>query len=57
VSSIVLAAVVTALPLVVRVYDAVGVPSDTLERAHVAVTQTLHVVRIEPVWRPCRGNT
>ena len=56
-SSIVLAAVVTALPLVVRVYDAAGVPSDTLERAHVTVTQTLHVVSIEPVWRPCRGNT
>jgi len=56
VAPIVLAAVVTALPLVVRVYDAAGVPSGTLERAHVTVTQTLHLVRIEPVWRACRGN-
>jgi hypothetical protein len=38
------------------VYDAAGVPSDRLERAHVTVTQTLHVVGIEPVWRPCRGG-
>jgi hypothetical protein len=52
----VLAAIVTTLPLVVRVYDAAGVPSLTLERAHVTVTQTLHSVRIEPVWRACRGN-
>ena len=52
-----LAAIVTTLPLVVRVYDAAGVSSDTLERAHVTVAQTLHVVGIEPVWRPCRGNT
>jgi hypothetical protein len=51
-----LAALVTTLPLVVRVYDAAGVPSDQLERAHVTVTQTLHVVGIEPLWRPCRGN-
>ena len=57
VAPIVLAAVVTALPLVVRVYDAAGVPSDTLERAHVTVTQTLRLVKIEPVWRTCHGNT
>jgi hypothetical protein len=56
VAPIILAAVVTALPLVVRVYDAAGVPSDRLERAHLTVTQTLHVVGIEPVWRPCWGN-
>jgi hypothetical protein len=56
VASIVLAAVVTALPLILRVYDAAGVPSDTLERAHVTVARTLDVVRIEPVWRSCNAN-
>ena len=52
----VLAAIVTTLPLVVRVYDAAGVPSDALERAHVTVSQTLTAVGIQPLWRPCRGN-
>ena len=56
VAPIVLAAVVSTLPLVVRIYDAAGVSSDRLERAHVTVSQTLHVVGIDPVWRPCRGN-
>jgi hypothetical protein len=51
-----LAAIVTTLPLVVRVYDAAGVPSGTLDRAHVTVAQTLHPVRIDPIWRACRGN-
>jgi hypothetical protein len=56
VAPIVLAVIVTTLPVVVRVYDAVGVPSDVLERAHVTVDQTMSAVGIQPVWRPCRGD-
>jgi len=52
----VLAAIVTTLPLVVRVYDAAGVPSPALERAHVTVSQTLIAVGIQPLWRACLGN-
>jgi hypothetical protein len=54
VAPIVLAVIVTTLPVVVRVYDAVGVPSDVLERAHVTVDQTMKAVGIQPVWRQCR---
>jgi len=45
--------VVTTLPLVVRVYDAVGVPPEVLERAHVTVDRTMTAVGIRPVWRSC----
>ena len=50
------AALVTTLPLVVRVYDAVSVPSEPLERAHVTVEQTLTAVGIRPIWRLCRAD-
>ena len=50
---IVLAVIVTTLPVVVRIYDAVGVPSDVLERAHVTVDQTMKAVGIQPIWRAC----
>jgi hypothetical protein len=56
VAPIVLAVIVTTLPLVVRIYDAVGVPSDVLERAHGTVDQTMTAVGIRPVWRPCRTD-
>ena len=44
------------LPLAVRVYDAAGVPSDRLERAHIAVRQSLTAVGIQPIWRSCNGD-
>ena len=50
------AALVTTLPLVVRVYDAAGVPPDTLERAHVTLNKTLTAVGIRPIWRPCHAD-
>jgi len=56
VAPIVLAVIVTTLPVVVRIYDAVGVPSEVLERAHVTVDQTMKAVGIQPVWRPCRAD-
>jgi hypothetical protein len=56
VAPIVLAVIVTTLPLVVRIYDAVGVPSDVLERAHVTVDQTMTAVGIRPIWRSCRAG-
>ena len=46
----------TTLHLVVRVYDAAGVPPDTLERAHVTLNKTLTAVGIRPIWRLCRGD-
>jgi hypothetical protein len=54
VAPIVLAVIVMTLPVVVRIDDAVGVPSDVLERAHATVDQTMKAVGIQPVWRPCR---
>ena len=53
---ILLAVIVTTLPLVVRVYDAVGVPSDVLERAHGTLDQTMKAVGIQPIWRPCHAD-
>ena len=53
---IVLAVLVTTLPLVVRIYDAAGVPPDVLERAHVTLDQTMNAVGIRPIWRPCQAG-
>jgi hypothetical protein len=55
-SLLLLAMIVTKLPLVVRIYDVVGVPLDALERAHVTVDQTMNGVGIRPVWRQCRAS-
>jgi hypothetical protein len=56
VAPIVLAVLVTTLPLVVRIYDASGVAPDVLERAHLVVDQTMNAVGIRPVWRPCHAD-
>jgi hypothetical protein len=56
VAPIILAVVVTTLPLVVRIYDAAGVSSDVLERAHVTVDSTMTAIGIRPIWRPCRAG-
>ena len=53
---ILLAVIVTTLPLVVRIYDAAGVPSAVLERAHGTVDQTMKAVGIQPVWRSCHTD-
>ena len=47
-SLLLLAMIMTKIPLVVRIYDAVGVPLEALERAHVTVDQTMNGVGIQP---------
>ncbi len=43
-------------PLVVRTYDAVGVPPRAMALALTRARVTLAAVGIEPIWRPCRAN-
>jgi len=56
-SPLLLAIVMTKLPLVVRTYDAGGTPARLLERARWTAEQTLNAVGIELVWRPCHGGS
>jgi len=52
--SLILTAVLIAkLPLVVRLYDSVGVPPRVFEHARQSAGVTLAAIGIEPIWRPC----
>jgi hypothetical protein len=55
-SPLLLAIVMTKLPLVVRTYNVAGIDPRVLERARCSVEQTLNAVGIEPVWRPCHSG-
>src|SRR5579864_8564223 len=44
------------LPMVVRIYDAVGLSPQALEHAQATAGGTLAAVGIQPVWHPCHAN-
>ena len=50
------ASLVAHVPLAVRTYDAVGVPSRALDQARATATVVLAAAGIRPVWRPCHAG-
>lgn len=55
--SLIVAALLAAkLPLLVRTYDAAGVPPRTFEHALVNAGATLAAAGIRPIWRPCHAS-
>ena len=50
------AMLVAKLPLVVRTYDAVGLPSRAFDHARASAGVTLAAIGIEPIWRPCHAS-
>jgi hypothetical protein len=50
------AMLVAKLPLVVRTYDAVDLPSRALDHARTSAGVTLAAIGIEPIWRPCHAS-
>jgi hypothetical protein len=50
------ASLVARLPLVVRTYDAAGVPPPAFDQARVSATVVLAAAGIQPIWRPCHAT-
>jgi hypothetical protein len=50
------ASLVANLPLVVRTYDAAGVPPRALDQARASATVVLAAAGIRPIWRPCHAT-
>ena len=54
--SLIFAAILIAkLPLVVQMYDAVGLSPRALEHAQESAGVTLAAIGIQPIWRPCHA--
>ena len=50
------ASLVVKLPLVVRTYDAAGVPPRAFDQARASATVVLASAGIQPIWRPCHAT-